>query len=157
MPFILVQSPEPTGRPDSPTIAAITRERVRRVIQKLEADLKGAQQAQEKEEAASLFAPFAPLRGQPDPGFKVFKLAASNSKVWDAATAPTDAAGLAEQLRLMADNIVSGRPDEALLYELIRKSNLTLTSRVVADRIGEQTFYDVADGTLAVCLARPVT
>ena len=33
--FILVQLPEPTGREDYPTIAEITKERVRRVIKKL--------------------------------------------------------------------------------------------------------------------------
>ncbi len=155
--FILVQLPEPTGRPDFPTIADITKERVRRVIQKLEAGRKEAQEAQKKEEAESLFAPSAPSRGHADLGFKVFKLAASNFKVWDAATAPTDAAGLAEQLQMMADNVFPGRPDAALLYELILKSNLPLSSRVVEVGLGEQTFYDVAAGTLAICLARPVT
>ena len=35
--FILVQLPEPTGRKDFPTIADITKERVRRVIKKLSA------------------------------------------------------------------------------------------------------------------------
>jgi len=37
--FLLVQLPEPTGRKDFPTIADITKERVRRVIKKLEGEL----------------------------------------------------------------------------------------------------------------------
>jgi len=36
------------------------------------------------------------------------------------------------------------------------KSNLPLTSQVVAGKIGAQTFFDVADGTLAICLERPI-
>lgn len=53
--FILVQLPEPTGREDYPTIADITKERVRRVIKKLGTD----------------------------DGFRVFKLAESNFTAWD--------------------------------------------------------------------------
>jgi hypothetical protein len=41
--FILVQLPEPTGRTDYPTIADLTKERVRRVIQKLNDE--GSQQS----------------------------------------------------------------------------------------------------------------
>jgi adenine-specific DNA-methyltransferase len=92
-----------------------------------------------------------------DRGFKAFKLTCSNFKVWDATSAPKDAAGLAEQLKLMADNVVETRDDEALLYELVLKSNLPLTSKIQSGKIGAQTFYDVADGTLAICLERPVT
>ncbi|MCU0770410.1 MAG: site-specific DNA-methyltransferase [Verrucomicrobia bacterium] len=162
--FILVQLPEPTERPDFPTIADITKERVRRVIKKLEAEstAKSAESAKKSaselplEDAESLRS-LRSLRSNPDLGFKVFKLASSNFKVWDAASAPKDAAGLAEQLSLMAHNVVENRPDEALLYELILKSNLPLTSKVTAGQIGGQTFYDVADGTLAICLERPVT
>jgi adenine-specific DNA-methyltransferase len=139
--FILVQLPEPTERKDFPTIAEITKERVRRVIKKLE-----------KADDGKL-----PVEAKLDRGFKVFKLGSSNFKVWDAATAPKDAAGLAEQLKLMAHNVEVGRLEEALLYELILKSNLPVTSRVVSGQIGKQTFYDVADGTLAICLERKIT
>lgn len=83
-------------------------------------------------------------------------MSSSNFKVWDAASAPKDAAGLAAQLKLMAHNVVENRADEALLYELILKSNLPLTSKITAGKIGAQSFYDVADGTLAICLERPV-
>ena len=93
---------------------------------------------------------------KPDLGFKVFRLGSSNFKLWDAASAPKDGAGLAEQLKLMAHNVEDGRSDEAVLYELILKSNLPLTSKIVSAKLGPQTFYDVADGTLAICLERPV-
>ena len=151
--FILVQLPEPTGRKDFPTIADITKERVRRVIKKLS--------AAESEKSAIASSQLklggtAPVR-ELDLGFKVFKLGSSNFKVWDAAAAPKDGAALAEQLKLMAHNVEDGRPDEALLYELVLKSNLPLTSKIIAGKIGEQPFYDVADGALVICLARKIT
>jgi len=139
--FILVQLPEPTEREDFPTIADIAKERVRRVIKKLHDADDGK----------------LPAETAPDHGFKVFKLSSSNFKVWDAATAPKEAAGLAEQLKLIANNVEEGRPDDALLYELILKCNLPLTSKVEAGKISAQTLYDVADGTVVICLERKIT
>jgi adenine-specific DNA-methyltransferase len=151
--FILVQLPEPTGRKDFPTIADITKERVRRVIKKI-----SAAEAEKQDAAASQLklGGNAPVR-ELDLGFKVFKLGSSNFKVWDAATAPKEGAALAEQLKLMAHNVEDGRPDDALLYELVLKSNLPLTSKIITGKIGEQPFYDVADGALVICLARKLT
>jgi adenine-specific DNA-methyltransferase len=157
--FILVQLPEPTERKDFPTIADITRERVRRVIKKLEEEIAAKDHKERKEKEGRLplgGAEGAAPRAKLDLGFKVFRLAGSNFKVWDAASAPKDGAGLAEQLKLMAHNVEKGRPDEALLYELVLKSNLPLTSKIESGKIGAQTFYDVADGTLAICLERPI-
>jgi len=151
--FILVQLPEPTERKDFPTIAEITKERVRRVIQKLS---RAKTQRREEEAGKLKLGDLASLR-ESDLGFKAFKLSSSNFKVWDAATAPKEAGKLAEQLKLIANNVEVGRSDEALLHELILKSNLPLTSRVASERIGEQSFYDVADGTLAICLERTIT
>jgi adenine-specific DNA-methyltransferase len=162
--FILVQLPEPTERKDFPTIADITKERVRRVIKKLEAELTAKNAENTKKSASELpledsesLRSLRSLRLNQDLGFKVFKLGSSNFKVWDAATAPKDGPALAEQLKLMAHNVEDGRPDDALLYELVLKSNLPLTSKITSGQIGAQTYYDVADGTLAICLARPIT
>jgi adenine-specific DNA-methyltransferase len=139
--FILVQLPQPTDRQDFPTISSITIERVRRVIRKLSATDHGK----------------LPMETAPDRGFKVFELSSSNFKVWDASSAPKDAAGLAEQLKLAAHNVEDGRTNDALLYELILKSNLPLTSKVESGTIGEHTFYDVAGGRLAICLERKIS
>jgi len=75
--FILVQLPEPTGREDYPTIAAITRDRVRRVIKKLE-----------DSEAGQL-----PLGrgGHKRRGFRSFRLDKSSFEPWNA-RAPHEAA-----------------------------------------------------------------
>ncbi|MFN6145258.1 MAG: site-specific DNA-methyltransferase, partial [Planctomycetota bacterium] len=62
--FLLVQLPEPTGRTDYPTIADITKERVRRVIKNLNDADKG--------QLRSANDP------KPDRGFRVFQLAPSN-------------------------------------------------------------------------------
>src|ERR1017187_7864704 len=187
--FILVQLPEPTGRKDFPTIADITKERVRRVIQKLETEIATKELKERKANEGQLnlgsagvppaVSGVAPdtrstnLTNEdfgatpkfaretralpPDLGFKVFKLSSSNFKVWDAGSAPKDAAGLAEQLKLMAHNVVENRRDDALLYELILKSNLPLAGKITGDKIGAQTFYDVAAGALAICLERKIT
>ncbi len=179
--FILVQLPEPTERKDFPTIADITKERVRRVIKKLETEstAKNAEITKKSEGQLPLGeleggarhsvraaagtsgdgaqGTDAPYQSKPDLGFKVFKLSSSNFKVWDAASAPKDAAGLAEQLKLMSQNVVENRGDEALLYELLLKSNLPLTGKIQSGKIGGQTFYDVADGALAICLERKLT
>ena len=68
--FILVQLPEPTGREDYPTIADIAKERVRRVIKKLNDEDKGKLDLDD-------------IKKQ-DRGFRVFKLAESNFKPWNA-------------------------------------------------------------------------
>lgn len=156
--FILVQLPEPTERKDFSTIAEITKERVRRVLKKLESELvtKNAEHAKKSESELPLADATSSPQLKQDLGFKVFKLSSSNFKVWEIASAPRDGAGLAEQLKLMAHNVEEGRPDDALLYELVLKSNLPLTSKIQSGKIGAQTFYDVADGTVAICLERPI-
>ena len=109
--FILVQLPEPTGREDFPTIADITKERVRRVIKKL------------NDEGAGKLA----LDGakKQDHGFRVFKLAESNFKPWNA-EAPKDAEGLAKQLELHVDHIRERRTANDLLHEILLKSGFPL-------------------------------
>ncbi|MFM2296195.1 MAG: hypothetical protein RLZZ350_2608, partial [Verrucomicrobiota bacterium] len=52
--FILVQLPEPTERKDFPTIADITKERVRRVIKKLETEIAAKEHKEHKENEGTL-------------------------------------------------------------------------------------------------------
>jgi adenine-specific DNA-methyltransferase len=145
--YILVQLPEPTDEKSEahkagfPTIAHITRERVRRVIAKLKDESNGKL--------------IDPTQGQ-DLGFKAFKLTASNFKLWNPDTAPTDAAELAEQLELYVDNIQPGKTDEAILYEIILKAGFPLTAKIEPQIIGQQTVYVVENGALLVCLADPI-
>lgn len=139
--FILVQLPEKTDNSQFPTIAHITRERVRRVIAKLDKDDAGKLDLAEKQ----------------DRGFRAFKLSSSNFKIWDADTAPTDTAALAEQLKLYADNVEVARDQQDILFELILKTGLPLSSRIATIAVAGGTAYSIADGKLLICLENPVT
>ena len=142
--FILVQLPEPTGRKDFPTIAEITKERVRRVIQRMENERTGE-------------LPLLEGAAAPDLGFKVFKLAPSNFSVWDPALAAIDSARLAEQWQLTADNVRPDAQEQALLYELILKCGLPLDARLERGDAGGCAVYRLDEGKLLVCLARELT
>src|SRR5438552_739017 len=75
--FILVQLPEPCEEDSAPrkagykTIAEITKERVRRVINKLNAEGSGK-------------LTYTDAKGNRDWGFRVFKLSESNFRIWNA-------------------------------------------------------------------------
>jgi len=142
--FILVQLPEPTGRKDFPTIAEITKERVRRVIQRMK-----------NEDADKLG--FGKGATEPDLGFKVFKLAPSNFAIWDPALAPEDPEKLAEQWKLTADNVRPVAFEEALLYELMLKCSLPLDSHFEKADASGCSVYRLDEGKLLICLAREIT
>ncbi len=141
--FILVQLPEPTAREDYPTIAEITKERVRRVINRLDAEdskklnLEGEQEGRDR-------------------GFRVFELADSNLKEWDSERAK-DASALAAQLDLHVHHIRQGRTDDDILYELLLRSGFPLPTRVDKQTIGGKLIYSAADGALVICLERLLT
>jgi adenine-specific DNA-methyltransferase len=143
--FILVQLPEPTGREDFPTIADICKERVRRVIKKLDEE--------DAAKDASLFDAGAPKH---DRGFRVFKLAESSFRPWDSG-ASQDARELGEQLELHIDHIRPDRSDQDLLFEILLKSGYPLGSRVETLTLAGKTVHSVADGLLLVCLNRELT
>jgi adenine-specific DNA-methyltransferase len=136
--FILVQLPEKTDNPQYPTIAHITRERVRRVIAKLKNDKRG-QLALEGET-------------KHDRGFRAFKLDSSNFKIWQPDNVPQSAEQLAEQLSLYADNVQANRDDQDRLYELILKSGRPLSARIESVDVGGRTAFAVGDGDLLICL-----
>jgi adenine-specific DNA-methyltransferase len=94
--FILVQLPEPTGREDYPTIADITKERVRRVIKMLN-----------DEDAAKLDLVDAKKQ---DRGVRVFKLAESNLLPWNA-DAPHDPSGARRSTRAAYPSHPGGADD----------------------------------------------
>ncbi len=140
--FILVQLPEPTGRKDFPTIADITKERVRRVITKLKDEESGQLTLGNKPEA--------------DRGFKVFQLQTSNFKPWNA-DAPKDTELLAKQLEMHLNHIEKGRSQEDILYEILLKSGFPISSRVENLNLGGKTVYSIAEGTLLICLEKEFT
>jgi adenine-specific DNA-methyltransferase len=140
--FILVQLPEPTGRSDYPTIADITKERVRRVITKLDAE--DAQLLNLNDTSKQ------------DRGFRVFKLAESNFKSWSIEGA-TDEKKLAQQLDLHIDHVRQGRADQDILFELLLKSGFPLTVPIERLMLAEKHVFSIGGGIFLVCLDRDLS
>lgn len=153
--FAIVQLPEPLdienddqkvsaeycdklGKPRN--IAELTKERVRRVIQKY------------NESEASLL----PINGKRERGFRVYKLANSNFKSWDAQT-PKDAKVLDKQLELHIEHIREGRTSDDILYELLLKSGFPLTAPVERLKLAGKQVYGVAGGAMLICLEKELT
>jgi adenine-specific DNA-methyltransferase len=140
--FVLVQLPEPTTSREFPTIASIAK---RRLTGSIEALKKRAGDELDLANGTRF-----------DLGFRVFKLTSSNFKIWDGEVVPSDPEKLIEQIRLFADNVVPGRPQEAILYELILKAGLPLTAEIKTRELHGATVYLVAGGLLLICLADPI-
>ncbi|NLS93179.1 MAG: site-specific DNA-methyltransferase [Planctomycetaceae bacterium] len=140
--FILVQLPETTGNKEYRTIADICKERVRRVIKRLNDDDVGK----------------LDMNGgrKPDRGFRVFKLDQSNFTTWDAGI-KHDAEALERQLEFHIEHIRDGRTDDDILYELLLKSGYPLTVPVEKQTLAGKTVYNVAEGLFIICLERELT
>jgi len=150
--FILVQLPQPCD-PNSDAgknaislgfadVAAICKERVRRVIQRLHnADHK---------------TPLSAGKAREDRGFRVFKLAQSNFTTWDARIRH-DVAVLERQLELHVNHVRVGRTADDVFYEILLKSGFPPTSPVEVLSLASKTVYIVAEGLFMICLERELT
>jgi len=136
--FILVQLPELTDESSEAykagykTIADISKERIRRVIRKIE---------KEKAEKPDMFD-----EGKLDLGFKVFKLSASNFKIWRGDEITEE--NLVQQLDVFTNPLSEGSLEKNMLYELIVKAGYQLTDKVAA----KNKYYIVNDGELIIAL-----
>lgn len=147
--FILVQLPEPVDsdsratKMGMKTIADIGKERIRRVIKKLN-----------DEDAGKL-----DLDGgkKQDRGFRVFKLTRSNFKVWDSEQAAKAPEAIAKQLELHEQHIDPSASQEDILYELLLKAGFPLTTKVEKVQMAGKDVFSVADGALLICLEREIT
>ena len=155
--FILVQLPEKCDEQSEAfkagykTIADISKERIRRVVKKLQTEEDEIKKKKEGE--LQLSAGQSELSS--DPGFKVFKLSPSNFKIWrgDEITEQN----LESQLDAFTDPVKEGSEKENMLYELILKAGYLLTDKV--ERLtpgpspeGGGGFYSVCDGELIILL-----
>jgi adenine-specific DNA-methyltransferase len=150
--FIIVQLPEPCNPKERSgkaalaaglkTIADIAKERIRRVIQRMKNDAapKLALDATKKQEY----------------GFRVFKLAESNFRVWDA-DAAKNADALGEQLALHIDHMRADRTPSDFLYEILLKSGFPLTAPLETLELAGKSIFSVAGGALFICLERELT
>ncbi len=154
--FIMVQLPELVEE-DSvafkagyKTIADISKERIRRVIKKLE---KGREGLQNKKEGELKFE--SDKEQNIDLGFKVFKLAPSNFKIWRSDEINED--NLVHQLEVFTQPVKEGSEKENMLYELMLKSGYSLTDKVrsVSSSPGggrEEAFFSINDNELIIAL-----
>lgn len=141
--FILVQLPEAIENKEYPTIAEITKERVRRVIKNLNIEKSGRLNLDG-------------LDTKQDLGFKAFKLKSSNFKAWDA-DIPKEPAAVARQLEMNVHHLVDGRMQEDILFEILLKSGFPLTTPLKELKLAELTVYSIADGAMLICLEKQLT
>lgn len=129
--FILVQLPEKTNGGPYESIAALTRDRVRK-----------AAKASENLHSAPV-------------GFKSLKLASSNFKVWVSDSShPGD---INKTLQLFADHVDAERKSEDILFELLLKSGYPLTAKVEKLTLASKEVFSVSEGALLICLDRALT
>jgi adenine-specific DNA-methyltransferase len=146
--FILVQLPElcenesEAFKAGYKTIADIGKERIRRVIKKIE---------NEKTENPELIE-----NDNLDLGFKVFKLSSSNFKIWRGSEINEN--NLESSLDIFTNPVKDGSETENMLYEIILKAGCTLTDKVEyipfesyknKQKIG---YYSVNNGDLIIAL-----
>jgi adenine-specific DNA-methyltransferase len=151
--FIMVQLPEPCGdgteakKIGYQTIADIGKERIRRVIKKLEAE-----QEEKAKEAEGELPGTSENLVELDLGFKVFKLDASNIKPWDA-----DFDNLEAALFDAVENVKPDRSETDVLYELLLKYGLDLAVPIEERMIAGKSAYIIGAGALIVCLAKKIS
>jgi adenine-specific DNA-methyltransferase len=149
--FICVQLPEKTEEKSEEykagykTIADISKERIRRVIKKIESE----QEAEKKTKAGKLN--FGDEKEVPklDLGFKVFKLQSSNFKIWRG-NKFENGEQLEKQLDAFTDPVKEGSEEENMLYELLLKSGFDLNSRVA----NKGSYYVINGNEMAVVLTK---
>ena len=130
--YILVQLPEPTGDPKRPTIAELTKERLRRAGKKIREEWEAKQSASAQEPELPNTQSANPAPQLTDLGFRVFKLASSNIQAWE-----PDRERLAETLEASVDHLKTDRTEQDILFELLLKLGLDLTVPIETRRMGQ--------------------
>ncbi len=87
-----------------------------------------------------------------DSGFKMLKLAETNIRRWDA-----DFDDLEPALQLAAKSIKEDRTPEDVLYEILLKYGIELTTLIEEETIEGKTVFVVGAGALIVCLDDDIT
>ena len=147
--FIMVQLPEPCAEDSEAfkagykTIADIGKERIRRVIKKLNEEQEGKLDFDDS--------------SNQDRGFKVFNLDKSNFRQWQSLTPDTAPEKIAEQLELHINHISPEATQGDLLYEILIKAGFTPTEKVEQKTIAGKKVFSIADGGLLICLEDAVT
>jgi adenine-specific DNA-methyltransferase len=125
--YVLVQLPEPTGQAKFPTIAELTKERLRRAAKKVK-------------DENPMFAG--------DLGFRVFKLSSSNIRTWE-----PDREKVADSLEDAVEHLKTDRTEADILYELLLKLGLDLCVPIEKQTIAGKDVHSIGGGVLLACLA----
>ena len=145
--FILVQLPElcdensEAFKAGYKTIADISRERIRRVISKLQVDSYKSNEGLFPLETEN-------RKLKTDLGFKSYKLSPSNFKVWQSEEITEE--NLEQWMEQFIDPVKPGSKTENMLVELMLKSGYQLTDKV--DNKGD--YFSVNDNELLIALAK---
>ena len=135
--YIMIQLPEPCEEKSEAfksgykTIAEIGKDRIRRIASKI------------KEENSEYGG---------DLGFKVFKLSSSNIQAWN-----PDYSDLEESLLSHQEHLVMGRTEQDILYELLLKRGVDLTTPIESREVAGKTIYSIGYGVLFACLDESIT
>lgn len=125
--FVLVQLPYPSDNTAFPTIAELGKERIRRVIAKLQGDTGNLTRTTPE-----------------DLGFKVFALAESHFEQWSGVP-DRDAGRYADTMDRFIDPLKANADATATVWELAIKEGYGLNSTVVPAQVGTNTVYTVTD------------
>lgn len=125
-------------------IAEMGKERIRRVINEIVKEESGKMDMFDRQESKS------------DLGFKVFKLAKSNFKVWDA-TLQKEPEVIQQKLFEHIQHISPDVQQEVVLYELLLKSGFELTTLIERLILAGKIVFSIAEGQLLICLEQELT
>nr|MBP6714896.1 site-specific DNA-methyltransferase [Aliarcobacter sp.] len=89
-----------------------------------------------------------------DIGFKVFKLDSSNIKAWDSEYAKDN---IQQSLLDSISNIKEDRTEHDLLFELLLKQGLDLTTPIAETKVNAKVIYNIGAGALYVSLSDNIT
>ena len=142
--FILIQAPEKNRNTDNKeysTIADISIERIRRAIKQIK------ENNQQK----------LNVKSNHDLGFKVFKLAKSNYKIWENYNGK-DEKILKEQIKLFESPLIEKYKDKDVIYECIIKEGYSLNSIIEKINNKSNTVYKITDDekSFYICLDKVI-
>ncbi|MGI8824131.1 MAG: CRISPR-associated endonuclease Cas1 [Chloroflexota bacterium] len=136
--FICVQVPEPSPLKSEArkagygTLADVGKERIRRVMFRMNQDSASALDLRESDEPEDL-------------GFRVLKLVQSNLRGWNAVAAGTSPTEYASQLEMLEDPLVPGWMPLQVIYEIAIKEGLSLTFAAEEAIVDGVTIWNVTD------------
>jgi adenine-specific DNA-methyltransferase len=142
--FILVQLPEKCSEDSEAfkagykTIADIGKERIRRVIKKLNESEDGKLDLSDGKKQ--------------DRGFKVYKLRPSNFKIWRSSIDTPEE--LVKQVDAFVDPTKEGSTEENMLYELLLKTGRDLNSKVEKRVCDSVDYYYINNGEMIIVLSK---